>query len=110
MTRKSWMRKNDVRAMEIDPKTVKRLLKEVGVVLWEDWDPIGVNDTPEAKDEYDSYAGAVFTVAIRTHSAMAVAEHLMSVEHTSMGFEKRDSKCLLPVAEKILKIVEKSLK
>ncbi len=93
--------------MELDPKKVKRLLKEVEAVLWEDWDPIGVNDTPEAKGEYDSYAGAVFTVALRTRSAMAIAEHLISVEHVSMGFEKHDPRGLLPVAEKILKIVEK---
>ena len=93
--------------MEIDPKKVKRLLKEVEAVLWEDWDPIGVNDTPEAKGEYDSYAGAVFTVAFKTRSALAVAEHLVSVEHSSMGYEKRNPEGLLPVAEKILKIVEK---
>jgi len=91
----------------MDPKHVKRLLKEVEAVLWEDWDPIGVNKTPEAKGEYDSYAGAVFTVALKTHSAMAIAEHLISVEHSSMGFAKGNPKGLLPVAEKILKIVEK---
>ena len=93
--------------MAMDPKQVKRLLKEVEAVLWENWDPIHVNDCPEAKGEYDSYAGAVFTVALKTRSAIAIAEHLMSVEHASMGFEKRNPKGLLPVAEKILKIVEK---
>lgn len=92
----------------MDPKKAKHLLREVEAVLWEDWDPIGVNDTPEAKGEYDSYAGAVFTVAFRTRSAMDVAEHLVSVENVSMGFGKRDPIGLLPVAEKILKIVEKA--
>ena len=91
----------------MDPPKVKHLLREVEVVLWEDWDPIGVNDTPEAKGEYDSYAGAVFTVALKTRSAMAIAEHLIAVEHAAMGYEKRDPSGLLPVAEKILKIVEK---
>lgn len=93
--------------MELDPKKVKHLLREVEVVLWEDWDPIGVNDTPAAKGEYDSYACAVFSVAFRTRSAMAVAEHLVSIAHVSMGFEKHDPKTALPVAEKILKIVER---
>ena len=92
--------------MELDPKRVKQLLKEVEMVLWQDWDPIGVNKTPEAKGEYGSYAGAVFTVAFKTRSVMAIAEHLMSVENSSMGYAKRDPKGLLPVAEKILKIVE----
>jgi hypothetical protein len=93
--------------MELDPKKVKHLLREVEAVLWEDWDPIGVNDTPEAKGEYDGYAGAVFSVAFKTRSAIAVADHLVSIEHVSMGFERRDPKTALPVAEKILKIVEK---
>jgi hypothetical protein len=88
-------------------KNVKKLLKEIEAVLWNDWDPIHVNDCLEAKGEYDSYAGAIFTVAFKTRSTMAIAEHLMSVENASMGFEKRDAKILLPVAEKILKIVEK---
>jgi hypothetical protein len=94
--------------MEPDSKQAKRLLQEVEAVLWKDWDPIGVNDTPEAKGEYDSYAGAVLTVALRTRSAMAIAEQLVSVEHVSMGFGRRDPIGLLPVAEKILKIVEKA--
>jgi hypothetical protein len=28
-------------------------------ILMSEWDPIGVNDTPEAADEYDGYIGPV---------------------------------------------------
>jgi len=93
--------------MEPDRKKVKEAVREIEVVLWKDWDPIGVNEFSEAKSEYDSYAGAVFTVAFNTRSAMAVAEQLVGVERGSMGFEGRNPNTLLPVAEKILKIVEK---
>jgi len=34
-------------------------------VLWEQWDPVGVNDTPEAFDEYDSYAGGIQSLLLR---------------------------------------------
>jgi len=93
--------------MELDPNKVKHLLHEIEVVLWEDWDPLGVNDNPKLKGEYDSYAGAIFNAAFKTRSAMAVAEHLVAIEHASMGFERRNPNTTLPVAEKILKIVEK---
>lgn len=33
-------------------------------ILLRDWDPIGVSDIPEAKDEYDSYADTVFSMLI----------------------------------------------
>ena len=35
------------------------LLSEVRRILWEHWDPIGVNDEPGAFGEYDSYAGPI---------------------------------------------------
>ena len=31
-------------------------IDRVDAVLWEVWDPIGINDVPEARDEYSSYA------------------------------------------------------
>ena len=31
------------------------LYKRIDEILWEDWDPIGVNDVEEARDEYQSY-------------------------------------------------------
>lgn len=37
-------------------KSWKPLLERVRRVLWETWDPIGVNEHAEASTEYDSYA------------------------------------------------------
>jgi hypothetical protein len=59
-----------------------RLIGAVDSVLWEVWDPIGVNDVPEARDEYASYAPGVAGLLrsgasddeIRSHLATIVAE------------------------------------
>jgi hypothetical protein len=40
-------------------KSWKLLLERVRQVLWETWDPIGVNEHPEASSEYDSDAPGV---------------------------------------------------
>ncbi|WP_245449246.1 hypothetical protein [Ensifer sp. NM-2] len=33
-----------------------------------DWDPIGISDIPEAKDEYDAYAGVVLGMLINQNA------------------------------------------
>lgn len=54
---------------ESDPE----LLKRVDDVLHYVWDPIGVSDFPEARDEYSSYAGVVF-------SKLKSGEHQSEIE------------------------------
>jgi hypothetical protein len=36
-------------------------LERIERLLWEEWDPIGVNETDCPNDEYDSYAIQVFS-------------------------------------------------
>jgi hypothetical protein len=44
-----------------DPRRNARKIQEsIRLVLLRDWDPIGVQDVPEAQDEYDSYVGGVY--------------------------------------------------
>lgn len=57
----------------------------VRVTLWQDWDPIGVNDWPEAHDEYDSYVGGVCSLLISGADAYKLRQHLAHIETDSMG-------------------------
>lgn len=61
------------------------LYERIDRILWEDWDPIGVNDEPAAEGEYTSYVPAVFQMARRGSDARAIAEHLHSIARTAMG-------------------------
>jgi hypothetical protein len=57
----------------------------VRIALWRDWDPIGVNDTPEAQDEYDSYVGGVCSLLISGADAFKLRQHLAQIETVNMG-------------------------
>lgn len=54
-------------------------------LLWQEWDPIGINDCIEVRDEYSSYAGQVFSSAIRGATAEEIAQKLLSIEQELMG-------------------------
>lgn len=49
-------------------------------LLWEEWDPIGINDMPEARDEYSSYTPQIFSLAIHGASNEDIAEKLRRIE------------------------------
>jgi hypothetical protein len=66
-------------------KSWKLLLEKVRRVLWETWDPIGVNKHAEAYTEYDSYAPGVVGLLIQDCSAAELDLHLSRIETTDMG-------------------------
>ncbi len=41
------------------------LYKSIDKVLWEEWDPIGVNDAIQARGEYSSYVPDVYKLKIK---------------------------------------------
>ena len=56
-------------------------------VLWQRWDPIGVNDVPEAYGEYDSYAGPIATLIRRGATEQELREHLEAITADRMGIK-----------------------
>lgn len=63
----------------------RRLCAIIRETQLHDWDPIGVQEIPEAQDEYDSYVGSVFTLLDRRSSAAEVFEYLCKLETVHMG-------------------------
>lgn len=53
--------------------------------LWRDWDPIGVNEYPDARDEYDAYVGGVCSLLRSGADAHQIREHLKQIEIVTMG-------------------------
>ncbi len=69
----------------MDRETSSALVARVDSVLWEVWDPIGVNDAPEARDEYTSYAPAIAQL-LRTGASDGEIEcHLATIILENMG-------------------------
>jgi hypothetical protein len=59
-------------------------LEDLKVLFWADWDPIG-RGVP--KDEYDSYAFAVWTFLQRSASVEDIEAYLTAIETEHMGLE-----------------------
>lgn len=69
-------------------------------MLIRDWDPIHVQNIPEAKDEYDQYIGGIYRLLVSGASESAIATHLASVERESMGLPT-SAEALLTVARRL---------
>ncbi|HDS85026.1 MAG TPA: hypothetical protein ENN97_07530 [Phycisphaerales bacterium] len=85
----------------------KEFYKRVDEVLYYVWDPIGVSDSPEARDEYCSYVSKVFSLLSQNADSERIEEHLIDIEKYTMGLisskkrVKADVKLLLQWKDRI---------
>ena len=63
----------------------KRLAEAVSEVLFREWDPIGVNDNEECRDEYDSYVPGVCRPLLQGADEYRIAAHLEQVARVNIG-------------------------
>jgi hypothetical protein len=64
--------------------------RELGVLLMETWDPIGVAGMPETADEYDNYIGPIGRKLREGATQDDLARHLASVRGEYMGLGADD--------------------
>jgi hypothetical protein len=62
-------------------------LEQLKKLLWEEWDPIGVNYDKSAIDEYDSYALRVFSMLKHGKNEEDILNYLNYIEAVHMGLE-----------------------
>jgi len=63
----------------MDGELDQALITRVDSVLWEVWDPVGVNDAPEARDEYTSYAPDIAQLLRTGASDAEIERHLATI-------------------------------
>ena len=63
----------------------KSLHAKIREILLKEWDPIGVQDIPEAQDEYDSYVPSVYKMIISRKPIHEIFDYLWWVETEHMG-------------------------
>lgn len=91
--------------MASDKQQRARAIQEsIRHILLLDWDPIGINDIPEAQDEYDSYVGGVYRLLASKCSADELIDHLFLIETRTMGLLVPGREHLRPVANKLLSL------
>ena len=63
-------------------------LTEIRRILWEEWDPIGVNETCCPRDEYDSYADRILQMLLGGQSEVDVVGYLQWAALENMGLSE----------------------
>ena len=69
------------------------LYEKVDELLWTEWDPIGVSDIPEARDEYYGYLPTIFKLAMDGADEYKISKHLLEFERSSMGISGNEVNC-----------------
>ncbi len=75
-------------APRIDKYESRRIRVQIRHVLLAIWDPIGVKDEPNAKDEYDGYIGRIYELLTSDASDTELTEYLYWAVHDHMGLDR----------------------
>jgi hypothetical protein len=81
----------------------KELYKQIDEILWQDWDPIGINDEEKIRDEYYGYIPQVFSLKIQGADKNKIAEYLYEMETINIGTYGNKQNCEF-VAQKIINL------
>jgi len=84
----------------VDVVNKERIRNQIRKILMDEWDPIGVNDTPEAADEYDFYIGGVYRLLEQGTSEAEIVTHLEGIEVGRMGMINETGAPLMPEAKR----------
>jgi len=82
----------------------KELYQKVDEILWNDWDPIGVNDIAP-RDEYQGYTPTIFNLIKKDADKETIAQKLLEFETQNMGLFGNIEHCR-QVADKIINLNE----
>ena len=74
---------------------------ELRSLLMAEWDPIGVEGVPQARDEYDSYLGPLAEKLRKGAGASAVDDYLTWIQTERMGLPAAPAKTLA-ASEKVV--------
>lgn len=83
-------------------KKANKIQESIRRILFEDWDPIGINSFAP-NDEYDSYVGGIYRLLASGASEYRIIERLYQLETVNMGLDGSRER-LKSVAEKLLKL------
>lgn len=78
-------------------------------IIWEEWDPIGINFSLDARNEYYGYLPQIFEEALKSNNEIEIANLLFSIEKNRMGLDGNYERCLT-VSKEILDTKNKLFK
>ena len=84
------------------PKQLE-LYQGIDEILWNDWDPIGINLLLSSRDEYQDYIPVIFNLVMKNVTRLELEQYLDDVVKNRMGL-RSSKKSNKPVAEKIIEL------
>jgi len=86
-----------------NPRTrrAQEIVEGIRRILFQDWDPLGVKDSQNLRDEYDSCIAPVYRLLVDRASARAIVNCLFKLEH-DLDMPAKSKEHLLPIAHKLL--------
>jgi hypothetical protein len=69
----------------IEKAESRRIRVQIRRVLLHTWDPIGIQDEPNAQDEYDGYIGGIYDLLIDVAPDSDIVDYLFWAVHEHMG-------------------------
>ena len=82
---------------------LNRLTDAVREILLVHWDPIGIQDVPQAQDEYDAYLPPLARMIIDGASVAEISHYLLQVEADMLN-RKGNPERARRVAERLLNV------
>jgi hypothetical protein len=73
-------------------------------VLYNDWDPLGINDYPSTQDEYDAYIAPVYRILVGNRSTEELVKTLTRIARDEIGVPAGDVEKLNSVTDKLLEL------
>lgn len=70
------------------------LFRRIDEVLCYIWDPIGINDSAYARDEYSSYVPVICSAAQKKNCTNEIADCLNTIVMSSMGLQSDKAACM----------------
>lgn len=83
----------------MNKQTIRKIMPDIRCVLWEQWDPIGVNDEPKAFGEYNGYANSIYDLLMRGAADDEIAQQLHTYETVNMGLSRQSDEQRMAVVE-----------
>src|SRR5688572_10364363 len=78
-----------------EEKKRAKIRKEIDLILWKDWDPIGVNeDGVYARDEYRNYVQQILNLVCNEGTADQIADRLFEIETKLMRLAGNKLRCI----------------
>ena len=89
------MRNSSLRSVKSEhlEDRLKHAFNQIAEILWNDWDPIGVNGISAARDEYHSYVWKVVDFKLKGVDSDVIAQYLFQIETGHMGLTGNLENC-----------------